>query len=127
MLYDVETPEAYLAAIDDDWRKAHLLALRDLILTSFPEGKEIINYKMLAYQHPSEDDMVFHLNAQRRHVGLYVGRIENGDPDGTLLDGLDMGKGCVRFKRSDDPQSEGVRIFIDNMSRAARNAEDVGC
>jgi hypothetical protein len=90
MQYDVATPEEYLRALDQDWRRDTLVALREIIQQSAPELREAIRYKMLSY----EDDRgpVFALNAQKGYVSLYVTDAEKVDPTGELLAGLDPGK-----------------------------------
>ena len=52
-------------------------------------------------------DHIFHLNAQKAHVGLYVCNTKKVDEDGSLLAGIGHGKGCIRFKKK-TPVGEGV-------------------
>jgi len=123
MQYDVATPEAYLDALEDDWRRATLLELRDLLLAGgLDEG---IQYKMLSYSEAGQ--VVMHLNAQKAYVALYSGNVEAGDPDGSLLKGLSLGKGCVRFSKTKAVEDTGVAQFIQNLVARARAGEDVGC
>lgn len=123
MLYDVATPEDYLKALEDDWRKATLLELRELLLA---EGlEEGIVYKMLGYSHAGQ--LVMCLNAQKAYVALYSGNVAAGDPDGSLLKGLSLGKGCVRFSKTKVVAETGVGSFIKTLAARARAGEDVGC
>ena len=118
MQYDVKTPAEYLKALSDDWRKGTLLELREIILSQ-PEGlKESINYKMLCYR--LGEDAIFHLNAQKGYVSLYVGNTGKIDPDGALLSGLNLGKGCIRFTKSKKVASIRIAEFIEKAVRLAK-------
>lgn len=86
MLYDVNTPEEYLNGLENDWRTEKLKEIRTLILEEIPQIQEQINYKMLGYNY--KDDMIFHLNAQKAYVGLYVCDKSKVDPEGDLLAGI---------------------------------------
>ena len=125
MLYEASTPEAYLKQLEDDWRKQSLLQLRDLIFLSAPEVEEDIHYKMLGYA--LDGDHVFHLNAQRHYVSLYVGNASRIDPAGALLQGLSVGKGCVRFSKSTSVPSSRIGEFIQRAVKLKREGADIGC
>ena len=111
MQYDVSTPQEYLNSLEDDWRRETLLKLRVLIKEKNPRIVEGINYKMLSYS--DDDGTVFHLNAQKAYVSLYVGDAGKIDPAGRLLAGLDRGKGCIRFKKSVDVTATRIDAFIE--------------
>lgn len=113
MQYDVEAPREYLDALDDDWRKTRLLEVREMISELAPDWREGIEYKMLGYF--DRAGSVMHLNAQRAYVGLYVGNIAKIDPDGALLAGLDLGKGCVRLKKRNGIATTGLREFLKRL------------
>ena len=83
MLYDVISSSDYLETLEDDWRKAHLMKIRDMILDAAPKIVERINYKMLAYGTDTVE--LFHLNAQKGYVSLYVGNIEKIAPEPRIL------------------------------------------
>jgi hypothetical protein len=123
MQYDVATPEEYLRALDQDWRRDTLVALREIIQQSAPELREAIRYKMLSY----EDDRgpVFALNAQKGYVSLYVTDAEQVDPTGALLAGLDRGKGCIRFKKSGKVADTRIDAFITRAVAVRRQGPDV--
>jgi len=125
MQYDVTSPAAYLSELDDDWRRRTLEQLRDLILASAPDLKERIHYRMLCYS--SDRGNLFHLNAQKHYVSLYVGDAEKIDPDGSLLSGLDVGKGCIRFRKSVSVDETRIAGFIDKAIALSRQGLDLGC
>lgn len=123
MQYDVETPEAYLEALEDDWRKETLEELRSLILSADPDLVEGIQYKMLAYG--DDRGWVLALNAQKHYVSLYVGDANKIDPDGSLLQGLNVGKGCIRFTKSKVVSETRIKEFIERALAMWKQGEDV--
>ncbi|MEM8988555.1 MAG: DUF1801 domain-containing protein [Pseudomonadota bacterium] len=125
MQYDAHTPAAYLEALEDDWRKAHLLKIRDLLFAAAPELVERINYKMLAYG--SEEEELFHLNAQRAYVSLYVGNISLVDPDHELLSKFSLGKGCIRFRKTSDLEDADLQKFIAKAVAMWREGVAIDC
>ena len=96
--YDADSPQAYLAALDDDWRKEKLLAIREFLL-SLDQVTEGMEYKMLRYRRG--DDPVALMNAQKGYVSLYMDDLSVLDPDGTLLKGYNCGKSCLRLRKTD--------------------------
>lgn len=124
MQYDVETPSQYLEALEDDWRKEKLEQIRSIILSYGTELVEGIDYKMLSYR--DERDIVFGLNAQKNYVSLYVGNANKVDPDGSLLAGYNVGKGCICFTKT-KPVSDNIRVFIERAIDMVRRGEDIDC
>ncbi len=125
MQYDQPTPEAYLAHLDEDWRKTTLLGLRELIRSAAPDAEAFMQYKMLAFGAPG--NVLFHLNAQKNYVSLYVGDISKVDPQGQWLDGLNIGKGCIRFSKSVNPAQTRIDAFIAEAARRWRDGQNIGC
>lgn len=125
MQYDVATPDAYLKALEADWRRDTLLSLRALIREKAPELVEGIAYKMLSYSDAT--GIVFGLNAQKHYVSFYVGNASKIDADGALLAGLDCGKGCIRFKKSVAVENTRIEAFIERAAELARSGVDTGC
>ena len=124
-MYNVDTPEQYLSALEDDWRKEKLLVIRQLLFSNCSGLKETINYKMLAYS--DDRGPLFHLNAQKNYVSLYIGDAKKVDPTGDLLEGIDVGKGCLRFKKSTDLGKLRIEEFIQRTFDLWKKGEDVGC
>lgn len=125
MQYEATTPTEYLDVLDDDWRKEKLQELRNLICKQAPDLKEGIEYKMLAYY--DEKGVMFHLNAQKNYVSLYVGNAEKIDPEKKLLSGLNVGKGCIRFKKSVVISDTQIEEFIKCAVDLWKKGEDIGC
>lgn len=125
MLYDAATPDQYIEQLDDDWRKETVQALRSLIKHKAPDLIERIHYKMLGYG--TEQDTFLHLNAQKNYVSLYVGNASKIDSDGSLLEGLSIGKGCVRFRKSTPVHKTRIGEFLERMIEMRNQGEDVAC
>lgn len=125
MQYDVKTPAEYLEALEDDWRREKLLELRSIIMECGPDLVERIEYKMLSYA--DERGSVLALNAQKHYVSLYVGDAEKIDPDGTLLSGLNCGKGCIRFTKTKVVSETGIKEFIQRALDRWKRGEDIDC
>lgn len=125
MQYDVKTPEEYLRELDDDWRRETLLQLRQVLFAAAPGLTEGINYKMLSYS--DERGTVFHLNAQKHYVSLYVGNAGRIDPGGELLEGLNVGKGCVRFGKSAEVAGTRIDEFVRRAIELRNQGEEFDC
>ncbi|MEM1080127.1 MAG: DUF1801 domain-containing protein [Pseudomonadota bacterium] len=125
MQYPVNTPDEYLDALEADWRKDTLGRIRQLIQQAGPDLVERMNYKMLAFG--SDDDAIFHLNAQKHYVSLYVGNAKRVDPSGELLQGLNVGKGCIRFSKTVDVDETRIDEFIDRAVQQWQQGEDIDC
>ena len=125
MLYDVKTPTEYMAALEDDWRKQKLQELRTLIKLKAPDLVEGIDYKMLSYS--DENGIIFHLNAQKNYVSLYVGNAKKVDEDGSLLEGVEVGKGCIRFKKSVAVTDTRIDKFIVRAVDFWKRGKDIDC
>lgn len=125
MQYEAKTPEEYIAVLEEDWRKEKVLQLRSIIKEQAPEIEETINYKMLCYR--SKEGIVFHLNAQKNYVSLYVGDTKKIDPEGELLAGVDMGKGCIRLKKSIVLEDTRIDEFIAKTLQFWKDGKDIYC
>jgi uncharacterized protein YdhG (YjbR/CyaY superfamily) len=123
--YDAKTPTEYLGMLATDWRKDKLLELRALIRKLAPELKESIKYGMLSYD--GDKGGAFALNAQKNSVNFYVGDAKKVDPEGKLLAGLDVGKGCIRFKKTVAIDDTHIEEFIVKALQMWRKGEDFSC
>lgn len=125
MLYNASTPEEYMDLLESDWRKEKVEIIRKLIKQLCPELKEGIAYKMLAYG--KGDQNVFHLNAQKGYVSLYVGNIDKVENARELLKEFNMGKGCVRMKKSIDLAETKIDVFIKEVITLWRKGGTTDC
>lgn len=125
MQYEVETPHQYLEALEEDWRKAKLLRVRELILQSEASISEVIKYKMLGYTFQVQ--LIFSLNAQKNYVSLYVGDIKKVKQSDQLLEGFNIGKGCIRIKKSNEVSEQNIGQFINNVIQTWRSGGGTDC
>jgi uncharacterized protein YdhG (YjbR/CyaY superfamily) len=125
MQFNVKTPAEYIAMLEDDWRKEKLLELRELIREIGPELKEGIRYKVLSYS--GSKGGAFALAAQKNSVNFYVGNAKKVDTDGSLLRGLDVGKGCIRFSKTVAIADTRIADFIAQAMAMWRKGEDIDC
>lgn len=127
MQYDVSTPKEYLEVLEEDWRKEKLLQIREMILNYAPELEESIRYKMLNFGQVDQDDYIFALNAQKHYVSLYVGSISKIDPTGEKLKVFNLGKGCIRVRKTLQLAETNLEAFIQQTVDLWRTGEDVYC
>ena len=125
MQYNATTPTEYLSILEEDWRKEKLLTLRSILQKNAPKLKEGIEHKMLSYS--DGQGSIFHLNAQKHHVGLYVGNASKIDHNGDLLAGLDVGKGCIRFKKTQAVDEDRIGKFVERTIGLRAEGVDIGC
>ena len=125
MQYEAKTPAQYIKNLEDDWRREKVKELRALIKIKAPDAVEGINYKMLSYS--LGEGVLFHLNAQKNYVSLYVGNIKKIDPKGSLLRGFDLGKGCIRIKKSAVIADTRIAEFIERAIELRKQGADIGC
>lgn len=125
MQYDAKTPSEYIKILNDDWRREKLEEVRALIKSKAPSLSEGINYKMLSYG--DKNGNVFHLNAQKNYVSLYVGNVAKIDPDGELLKGINIGKSCIRFNKSPSLSSTRIEEFIERAVQLWKQGADIEC
>ncbi|MEM8485371.1 MAG: DUF1801 domain-containing protein [Bacteroidota bacterium] len=125
MQYDVDSPAAYMDALADDWRRVKVQILRGIIEKTAPGLEACISYKMLGFK--DDQGVIFHLNAQKNHVSLYVGDAAKIDPSGELLAGLNLGKGCIRFTKTKAIPEDRMTQFIAKAVDMWQAGEDIGC
>lgn len=125
MQYDVQTPAEYMDSLEDDWRRATLEEIRSIIKSYGSELVEGIDYKMLSYR--DDRGILFGLNAQKHYVSLYVGDVSKIDPDGSLLQGINVGKGCIRFSKTKVVSKTRIKEFIERAIDMWRRGEDLDC
>ena len=125
MQYDAVNPAEYLKMLEDDWRKEKLEQLRKIIKESSPEIVEGMQYKMLAFGLDGHN--IFHLNAQRNYVSLYVGNIDKVEGAKELLKEFDKGKGCIRIKKKNDLFQSNITEFIKRTIETRKKGGETDC
>ncbi|GAA3573163.1 DUF1801 domain-containing protein [Snuella lapsa] len=137
MQYDANSPEDYIKQLPED-RKEPITRLRQTIKESLPDGfEEGINYSMIGFYVPhsvypygyhcdNKQPLPFiNLASQKHYIALYHMGIY---ADKTLLQWfktayskqcsykLDMGKSCIRFKKTDAIPYELIGELCTKMS-----------
>jgi uncharacterized protein YdhG (YjbR/CyaY superfamily) len=125
MQYEAKTPKEYLGKLKNDWRKLKLEEIRSIILHHGPALLEGIEYKMLAYGSAKKN--IFHLNAQRAYVSLYVGNIDKVENAQELLKDFEYGKGCIRIKKTINLSKSGLETFIKKTIEMQARGENTDC
>ena len=122
----------YLKSLPPD-RRAAIEAVREVILTNLPKGfEETMTYGMIGYVVPHriypagyhcdpKHPLPFvNVGSQKNHISIHLMNVY-GDPDteqwfrsAWLATGkkLDMGKGCLRFKKLEDLSLEVLGALI---------------
>lgn len=136
MTYNVSSPAAYIAAISED-RRAAFEKLRETIVENIPDGfREGISYGMIGYIVPHElyppgyhcDPKLplpfVSIAAQKNfialyHMGLYampelLDWFVSEYPKHTKSK-LDMGKSCIRFKKTADIPFELIARLMQRI------------
>lgn len=137
MQYFVDTPEQYMDAIPED-RKDAMNKLRDVIIKNLPKGfHEQINYGMLGWVVPhSAYPAGYHCDpklplpflaiaSQKNFIAVYdMGLYADKEifdwfvaefPNHSKYK-LDMGKGCIRFKKPDAIPFELIGQLVAKMT-----------
>ena len=125
MQYDATTPKEYLEMLEADWRKEKLEQVRNMIKKHGPRLEEGIAYKMLSYGDGNKG--IFNLNAQKGYVSLYVGNIDKVEQSRELLKDFDMGKGCIRIKKSVKLSETGIEEFIKKVIEIFEKGGNTDC
>jgi len=130
-----KTVEEYLASLPED-RAAALQAVREVILANLSEGyEEGIQYGMIGYYVPHsiypagyhcdpKQPLGFtHLASQKNYMSLYAtcaygeSELKTWFEEAYRQSGkkLDMGKGCIRFKKVDELALDVIGELIRRM------------
>lgn len=127
--------DAYLAELAPE-RRSEIEAARALVRDNLPPGSaEVMRHGMIAWQAPlaapgttdtGEPPMYAALASQKRHCALYLfGLDRRPDAAETLRAGfaaagkrLDMGVGCLRFRKAEDLALDAVAEALRSMSAA---------
>jgi uncharacterized protein YdhG (YjbR/CyaY superfamily) len=99
------TVEEYLADVPEERRRA-LETLRTLCLEELVGYEEGMQYGMPSYSRDgSAVEVAF--ASQKDYISFYVMRERVIRANAQLLDGLSVGKGCIRFKRLEQISDTG--------------------
>jgi uncharacterized protein YdhG (YjbR/CyaY superfamily) len=114
MKSEATTVEGYLADVPAERRQA-LETLRTLCLDELAGYEEGMQYGMPSY---SRDGTAVEVAfaSQKNYISLYVMRESVIEANTNLLDGLSVGKGCIRFKRPEQIDPTVVRPLLSGAA-----------
>ena len=108
------TVEEYLADVPEERRQA-LETLRTLCFEELAGYEEGMQYGMPSYSRDgSAVEIAF--ASQKNYISLYVMRESVVRANAHLLDGLSVGKGCIRFKRPEQIDPTVVRPLLSGSA-----------
>jgi uncharacterized protein YdhG (YjbR/CyaY superfamily) len=114
MMSKATTVEEYLADVPEERRRA-LETLRTLCLEELAGYEEGMQYGMPSYSRDgSAVEVAF--ASQKNYISLYVMRESVVRANAHLLDGLSVGKGCIRFKRPEQIDPTVVRPLLSGSA-----------
>lgn len=126
MIWGGSASKEYLEKLEEDWRKEKVLRIREMIL-QYEDLQETMTYGMPCYGGENDKVPLFALNAQKHYVALYVGDISKIDPENKLLNGLNLGKGCIRLSKTKKISETGLEEFIHKAVEIWRAGGDTTC
>lgn len=104
------TVEEYITEAPEE-RRAALKILRGLCLAELPGYYEGVNYGMPSYSRDGTNVEVA-LASQKNCISLYVLKESVLKANVHLLDGLSLGKGCIRYERPEQIDPKVVRALL---------------
>jgi uncharacterized protein YdhG (YjbR/CyaY superfamily) len=91
-------------------RREALELLRRLCLEELPGFVEAMRYGMPSYERAGEVEIGF--ASQRAYISFYVLRQAALQANAARLEGLSVGKGCIRFRRPEQIDEGTVRALL---------------
>ncbi len=101
----------YIAAARPD-RRAALGTLRRLCRSELTGFVEELRYGMPGYARTPGADVEIGFASQKRYLSLYVTRTDVMEAFREDLVGLDLAKGCIRYRRSDQLDDGIIRRIL---------------
>ncbi len=101
----------YIAAAAPERRPA-LESLRALCRTELEGFVEELRYGMPGYARTPGADVEVGFASQKRYLSLYITRTDVMDVFRDALVGLDLGKGCIRYRRPDQLDVDVIRRML---------------
>ncbi|KOU25349.1 hypothetical protein ADK52_11985 [Streptomyces sp. WM6372] len=110
--------DGYLAEVPEE-RRAALTKVRQMCREELVGFSEVMAYGMPAYERDGACEMAF--ASQKQYISFYLMRSDVREAFEERLAGLDMGKGCLRFRRPEGIDFDLVRDLLKAI--AARPGE----
>ena len=101
----------YLKEVSKEHHES-LSTLRTLCLDILAGYEEGMDYGMPCYKKGDTVEVAF--ASQKQYVALYVLKKEALDKNRNLLEGLSVGKGCIRYRRPEKINFEVVKKLLSD-------------
>ncbi|WP_351226945.1 DUF1801 domain-containing protein [Streptomyces sp. NPDC002133] len=95
-----EDVDGYLTEVAEPDRLTVLIRIRELCRTELDGYEEVMAYGMPAYRRPGGEPEIAFAN-QKQYVSFYLMRPDVREGFEERLADQDMGKGCLRFRRTE--------------------------
>jgi uncharacterized protein YdhG (YjbR/CyaY superfamily) len=109
------TVEDYIAEAVPD-RRPSLELLRELCLDELQGFEEAMRYGMPSYLRDGAVEIAF--ASQKAYISFYVLRQDALDANLDRVQGLSLGKGCIRFRTPDRIDADTVRAFLSSTAKS---------
>ena len=116
MQSEAKTVDGYLKEVPDG-RRAALERLRELCLETLDGYEESMSYGMPGYSRLGEEIEVA-FASQKNYISLYILRQEIMDKHRPALAGLNLGKGCIRYRKPEQIDFEVVKLLLTDSLNA---------
>ncbi|USQ85495.1 DUF1801 domain-containing protein [Streptomyces phaeoluteigriseus] len=109
-----EDVDGYLAEVPEE-RRVALTRLRELCRAELHGFVEVMAYGMPVYEREGIGEIAF--ASQKQYISFYLLRSDVRETFAEQLAGLDMGKGCLRFRK---PEKIDFVLLRDLLRATAR-------
>jgi len=114
MQSDAKTVNAYLQEAPEE-RQTALAKLRSLCVEILDGYSESMEYGMPGYKREGEEISVA-FASQKNYISLYILREDVLDKFREQLSGLNLGKGCIRYRKPEQIDFQVVREMLAESS-----------
>ncbi|MFD7441793.1 iron chaperone [Streptomyces sp. NPDC059909] len=106
-----EDVDGYLAEVAESDRLTVLVRIRELCRTELDGYEEVMAYGMPAYRRPGGEPEIAFAN-QKQYISFYLMRPDVREGFEDRLADQDMGRGCLRFRRTEKVDFALVRDLL---------------
>ncbi|MFI1397612.1 iron chaperone [Streptomyces sp. NPDC020681] len=106
-----EDVDGYLAEVVEPDRLTALVRIRELCRTELPEHEEVMAWGLPCYRPAGGEPEISFAN-QKQYISFYLMRPDIREAFEERLADQDMGKGCLRFRRTEKIDYELVRDLL---------------
>ncbi len=130
---EAKTPKEYIAMIDDEKRQSEIQKIHDFITKEVPDLKAHIESGMIGYgsehyrtKSGREGEWpVLMLSSRKNYIAIYSSCYESGkyitEKYKDKIGKSDIGKSCMRFKKFEDIDFDGLKELILESAKIAKD------